>query len=153
MLSVSGDSAQLEILKHAHCERFQWFYFRVSGVKGRANTLNITNAGRPSFSEGWSGYKARFSYERTHWQQQSSTRFENGYLGLSILANSIYLGSRTLRLVVRNNITVAFRWHLRFLDLGPALNLHGKRASIFGQLLCIEFDSLLRCVHYYVFGL
>ncbi len=80
VLSVSGDNAQLEIRKDAHCEYFQWFYFRVSGVKGRSITLSITNAGLSSFSKGWSGYKARFSYDRIHWQQQGNTRFENGVL-------------------------------------------------------------------------
>jgi murein tripeptide amidase MpaA len=81
VVAIDGDVAQLEIVRDAQCDYFQWFYFRVSGARERVVTLNIINAGQCSYGiNGWPGYQARYSTDRLHWLQQSNTRYENGVL-------------------------------------------------------------------------
>ena len=78
--SITGDSANLEIRKDAHSDFFQWFYFRVCGVKGRTITLNITNCAASAYPDGWTNYKARFSLDRNDWRQETDTRYTDGVL-------------------------------------------------------------------------
>ncbi len=66
--SIDGDTANLEIRKDAHSDFYQWFHFRVSGAKGRAITLNITNCGGSAYPGGWENYKARVSDDRADWR-------------------------------------------------------------------------------------
>ena len=49
---------QLKIRSDTNAEFFQWFYFRVVGVRGSQCTIKILNAGEASFTRGWEGYKA-----------------------------------------------------------------------------------------------
>lgn len=46
---------------------FQWFHFRVSGVRGQSVELAIENAGQASYLKGWEGYRACVSYDRENW--------------------------------------------------------------------------------------
>jgi murein tripeptide amidase MpaA len=78
--SVAGDIADLEICKDAHSDFYQWFYFRVSGAKGRTVTLNITNCGGSAYPGGWENYKARYSTDRQDWRQEAETRYARGVL-------------------------------------------------------------------------
>jgi murein tripeptide amidase MpaA len=78
--SVAGDSANLEIRKDAHSDFYQWFYFRVSGAKGRTVTLNITNCGGSAYPGGWENYKARYSVDRHDWRQEAETSYAGGVL-------------------------------------------------------------------------
>ncbi len=45
----------------------QWFYFRVSGAKGKKLVLHIVNAGKASFPEAWPGYCTAASYDHEYW--------------------------------------------------------------------------------------
>lgn len=78
--SLTGDSANLEIRKDAHSDFYQWFYFRVSGAKGRTVTLNITNCAGSAYPGGWENYKARYSVDRSDWQQEAETSYKGGTL-------------------------------------------------------------------------
>jgi hypothetical protein len=53
-----------------HC---RWFYFRVTGVKEQFLSLNIVNAGDASYPEGWVGYDACCSYDRSTWFRVPTT--------------------------------------------------------------------------------
>jgi murein tripeptide amidase MpaA len=64
---ISGDTASLEIRKDKDSEFYQWFHLRVSGAKGRAITLNITNCGTSAYPGGWTDYQARYSDDRQDW--------------------------------------------------------------------------------------
>jgi murein tripeptide amidase MpaA len=77
--SIDGDTAELEIRKDSHSDFYQWFHFRVSGAKGRAITLNITNCGDSAYPGGWPGYKARFSDDRHDWRC-AETGYADGVL-------------------------------------------------------------------------
>ncbi|KAK9823110.1 hypothetical protein WJX72_000350 [[Myrmecia] bisecta] len=63
---------QLRIHEDPFCEsdgraHFQWFHFRVTGVKHEPITINLMNAGDSSFPRAWNGYNACASYDRMHW--------------------------------------------------------------------------------------
>ena len=79
---VEGDTATLEIRKDAHSDFYQWFHFRVSGAKGRAVTLNITNCADSAYPGGWPNYRARFSDDRQDWRC-ADTRYANGVLTIT----------------------------------------------------------------------
>jgi murein tripeptide amidase MpaA len=80
--SINGDTANLEIRKDRLSDFYQWFHFRVSGAKGRAITLNITNCGGSAYPGGWENYKARVSDDRLDWRC-AETSYANGVLTIS----------------------------------------------------------------------
>ncbi len=80
--NVEGDTATLEIKRDQLSEFYQWFYFRVTGAKGRAVTLNITNCGGSAYPGGWSDYRARVSDDRIDWRC-TDTSYANGTLTIS----------------------------------------------------------------------
>ncbi|GAB4814125.1 hypothetical protein N2152v2_001171 [Parachlorella kessleri] len=54
-------------------EHFQWFYFRVSNCKDEELQVNITNAGKASYTDGWKGYNVCASFDKQHWFRVSTT--------------------------------------------------------------------------------
>jgi murein tripeptide amidase MpaA len=78
--NIEGDTANLQIRKDKDSDFYQWFYFRVSGAKGRTVTLNITNCGGSAYPGGWEGYKARYSTDRSDWRQEADTSYADGTL-------------------------------------------------------------------------
>ncbi|HVI98337.1 MAG TPA: M14-type cytosolic carboxypeptidase [Sphingomonas sp.] len=77
VLSITDDTAELEIVTDHQSDFYQWFYFRVAG--GDAATLRIVNAGGSAYPDGWPGYKVRGSTDRKTWRQVETT-YENGVL-------------------------------------------------------------------------
>lgn len=65
--SISGSTAELEIVKDRQSDFYQWFYFRVSGGAGEELVLTISNAGDSAYPQGWDKYQARVSADREHW--------------------------------------------------------------------------------------
>jgi murein tripeptide amidase MpaA len=80
--ALKGDTATLEIRKDAHSDFYQWFHFRVSGAKGRAVTLNITNCGGSAYPGGWEHYRARVSDDRQDWRC-AETSYAGGILTIT----------------------------------------------------------------------
>lgn len=80
--ALSGDTADLEIRKDAHSDFYQWFYFRVSGAKGRPITLRITNCQGSAYPGGWPGYRARYSEDRDDWRC-AKTHYDAGVLTIT----------------------------------------------------------------------
>ena len=58
---------KLEIRADKDSEFFQWFFFRVTGAGDLDCRLNIVNAGKASYAEGWRDYQAVASYDRKTW--------------------------------------------------------------------------------------
>ncbi|MBK8630386.1 MAG: hypothetical protein IPN84_09305 [Sphingomonadales bacterium] len=79
---IEGDTASLEIRKDAHSDFFQWFHFRVSGAKGRAITLRITNCADSAYPGGWPHYRARYSDDRQDWRC-AETSYADGILTIT----------------------------------------------------------------------
>src|SRR3954465_10829897 len=57
----------LRIRKDSHADFRQWFHFRLSGARGLACTLTFENAGACTYPDGWQGYRAVASYDRSRW--------------------------------------------------------------------------------------
>lgn len=60
---------------------FQWFHFRISGVRGEALCLQIENAGDASYPKGWDGYRACVSSDRETWIR-AQTEYADGVLSI-----------------------------------------------------------------------
>ncbi|MBC7986100.1 MAG: carboxypeptidase family protein [Sphingomonadaceae bacterium] len=79
VLSIDGDAAELEIVKDQGSDFYQWFHFRVTGGRGRALTLRITNCKDSAYPRGWQGYRARVSEDREAWRT-ADTSYADGVL-------------------------------------------------------------------------
>jgi len=76
---ILGDVAYLEIRKDHLSDFYQWFHFAVSGAKGRAVTLHITNCLHSAYPGGWPDYQARYSAAGGEWRC-AATSFNEGVL-------------------------------------------------------------------------
>ena len=79
LVGVDGDRVDLEIVRDAHSDFYQWFYFRVAGARGRTLTFRIVNAGGSAYPFGWPGYRVRASTDREAWRQ-AETSYADGVL-------------------------------------------------------------------------
>jgi murein tripeptide amidase MpaA len=73
------DDIRLEILKDNQSDFYQWFYFRLTGARGQACKLHITNAGQSAYTKGWEGYNAVASDDRQTWRRVPTT-YKDGVL-------------------------------------------------------------------------
>jgi len=73
VLSIDGTTATLAIRKDHLSDFYQWFHFRVSGAAGRELTLRITGLSGSAYPEGWPGYRAAVSEDRTFWGRADSS--------------------------------------------------------------------------------
>ncbi|GJM12183.1 MAG: hypothetical protein DHS20C12_05860 [Pseudohongiella sp.] len=64
---------QLNIRSDNASEFYQWFYYRLSGVKGRACTMHILNAGGAAYPPGFENYRVCYSYDRQNWLRHPTT--------------------------------------------------------------------------------
>ncbi len=92
---LSADDAsdiRLNIRKDAGGVYSQWFYFRASGVAGKACTFRLMNAGEASYTQAWPGYRAVASYDMQHWFR-IDTAYNDGVLDMSLTpsGNAVYL--------------------------------------------------------------
>lgn len=74
---------RLQIRKDHRSDHYQWFYFRVAGVRATPLQLHIENAGAASYVDGWSGYRACYSYDRKTWRRVEQTNYADGVLSIA----------------------------------------------------------------------
>ena len=74
---ADADDIQLKIRADIKSEFYQWFYFRLSGVKAAPCTLHILNAGGAAYPAGFENYRVCYSYDRQNWLRHP-TSLENG---------------------------------------------------------------------------
>ncbi|MDE0878842.1 MAG: M14-type cytosolic carboxypeptidase [Sphingomonas bacterium] len=79
VVGVDGDRIDLAIEKDRDSDFYQWFFFRVAGVKGRRLSLRIVNAGESAYPMGWPGYKARVTTDLSTWTM-APTSYADGVL-------------------------------------------------------------------------
>ena len=79
LLKADGPVLDLAIRQDAHSDFYQWFHFRLSGVRGQELTLRITNCGGSAYPMGWPGYQARVSTDRETWVL-ADTSYADGIL-------------------------------------------------------------------------
>ncbi len=88
----NGASFDLEIRKDHLSDFYQWFHFRLTGAKGQAVTLRITNAGASAYPGGWENYAACVSGDRQTWRR-TPARFAGGVLTIEMTpdADSVWI--------------------------------------------------------------
>ncbi len=67
VLSVAGTSARLAIRKDQDSDFRQWFHFRVGNCAGQELELKITGLEACAYPQGWPGYRACYSEDRSFW--------------------------------------------------------------------------------------
>jgi murein tripeptide amidase MpaA len=83
LVAAQGDRVDLEIRKDHQSDFYQWFYFRVTGAKGRPLELRIVNCAGSAYPHGWDGYRACLSYDRDTWER-ADTAYAGGTLTISV---------------------------------------------------------------------
>jgi len=63
----SPNNIELEIKHDNQSEFYQWFHFKLLNNNHVEHILNITNAGKSAYVEGWEDYQAVASYDRDTW--------------------------------------------------------------------------------------
>jgi murein tripeptide amidase MpaA len=79
VVAAYGDRFDLEIVKDAGSDFYQWFHFRVTGAAGREVTLRILNAGGSAYPGGWPDYSAVVAEDRQDWRR-TTTDYADGVL-------------------------------------------------------------------------
>lgn len=87
MVRQEGSTLDLEIVNDASSDFYQWFHFRLAGVRGQALQLRITNCAGAAYPMGWPGYQARTSVDRDEWVL-ADTSYEDGVLTIRVTPDS-----------------------------------------------------------------
>lgn len=87
----SADDIEVRIRKDVQADFAQWFYFRVSGVRGQQVRIRFSNAAACTYPRGWENYSVVGSYDRRDWWRVP-TSFKDGVLEIEqkIDADQIY---------------------------------------------------------------
>jgi murein tripeptide amidase MpaA len=91
LVAIDGSRVDLEIAKDHQSDFYQWFYFRLTGAKGRPVELRILNAAGAAYAHGWQNYRACMSVDREEWERVE-TRYEGGILTITATppSNSVW---------------------------------------------------------------
>lgn len=63
----SPTDIQLAIKKDRQSEFYQWFHFKLHNTEHTEHVMQLNNAGKSAYVEGWKNYQAVASYDRQHW--------------------------------------------------------------------------------------
>ncbi len=74
---------RLAIRPDRYSPYFQWFFFRLSGARGRPVVCRLLNAGQAAYAQGWPGYRAVVSEDRETWVR-ADTRYADGVLEIRL---------------------------------------------------------------------
>jgi len=78
-VAIEGDRIDLEIVRDHQSDFYQWFYFRLTGGRGRTLELRILNCAGAAYPHGWENYRACLSEDREIWTR-AETSYEDGVL-------------------------------------------------------------------------
>ncbi len=81
--ATRDDGFDLEIVKDAESEFYQWFHFRLTGSGGRPVTLRIVNCAGSAYPNGWPDYRACMSVDRDEWVRVP-TAYDDGVLTVTV---------------------------------------------------------------------
>lgn len=88
VVGQDGAAFDLEIVKDAQSDFYQWFHFRLAGAAGQEVTLRILNCGDSAYPHGWPDYKARVSVDREEWLCVEGTSYADGVLTIRFTPDS-----------------------------------------------------------------
>jgi murein tripeptide amidase MpaA len=87
LVRSEGSTLDLEIVPDKDSDFYQWFHFRLAGVRGQALTLRILNCEGAAYPMGWPGYQARVSLDRDEWAL-ADTSYADGVLTIRVTAET-----------------------------------------------------------------
>lgn len=87
LVAIDGDRIDLNIRADHASDFYQWFHFRIAGVRGRRLTCRILNAGGSAYPDGWPNYRARVSTDRQSWPMVP-TRYADGVLEFDVAVDA-----------------------------------------------------------------
>ena len=127
-IESSGEAwrCDLEIVRDHQSDFFQWFYFRVAGLRGKRVTFRILNAGESAYPFGWPGYRTRASTDLDTWRM-IDTRYDAGVLsfewsGETDLAWFAYFAPYTMEMHERLVARIAARPGVTHRQIGTSLD-------------------------------
>ena len=81
--AANPNAIEVRIRPDSRSEFVQWFYFRVSGVRGEHVRVRFLNAKDCTYPKGWEGYQVVASYDRRDWFRVDTT-YTDGVMALEI---------------------------------------------------------------------
>lgn len=78
--AIADTQVTLEIVRDRESDFYQWFHFRALGVRGRAVSYAIANAGGSAFPGGWENYRPCWSEDRVTWRRVADSHYADGVL-------------------------------------------------------------------------
>lgn len=83
---------ELAIAKDHGSDFYQWFHFRLSGVRGQHCRLRIVNCAGSAYPDGWPNYRAVVSTDRLNWTR-TPTSYAGGVLTIEVTpaADSVWI--------------------------------------------------------------
>lgn len=90
LLRQEGATLDLEIVQDHQSDFYQWFHFRLAGIRDQDLTLRITNCAGAAYPLGWPGYQARVSVDREEWLL-ADTSYDDGILTIKVTADTDHL--------------------------------------------------------------
>ncbi len=78
--AIADTQVTLEIVRDRESDFYQWFHFRALGVRGRAVSYVIANAGGSAFPGGWENYRPCWSEDRVTWRRVADSHYADGVL-------------------------------------------------------------------------
>ena len=69
----SPDAIRLRVRGDTRSEFAQWFYYRLTGVRGERCVMTFENAAECAYPSGWRNYSAVASYDRVDWFRVPTT--------------------------------------------------------------------------------
>ncbi|MBV8685656.1 MAG: hypothetical protein JOZ90_07310 [Alphaproteobacteria bacterium] len=82
-VAIDGSRVDLEIVRDNQSDFYQWFYFRLTGAKGKPVELRILNCAGAAYPLGWDDYRACLSYDRELWER-TDTAYADGILTIAV---------------------------------------------------------------------
>jgi murein tripeptide amidase MpaA len=73
VLGIEGTTARLAIRKDHMSDFYQWFHLRVANAAGRELVLKIGGLNGSAYPDGWPGYHAVVSEDRSFWGRAASS--------------------------------------------------------------------------------
>ena len=88
VVRADGNRFDLEIVKDAHSDFYQWFHFKLMGELDQPVELRILNCAGSAYPHGWPEYQARLSYDREDWVCVPETSYDAGVLTIRLTPDS-----------------------------------------------------------------
>jgi len=124
----------LSIAPDNQSDYFQWFYFRLTGVRDRELSIRIVDCDKAAYPEGWTDYQPVISHDRLTWRR-THAQYEDGALCFTITpeSDSVWIAYFAPYSMERHHDLIAR------CARSPLVTLHDLGVSLDGQAMdCLQ---------------